>query len=394
MTEEDCFQLTDDIRGQTGVVWSMQPLEVAKSFVIEVAMHFGSNDGPAKNGTNTSDDPGADGIAFVLQNQGPATAGRLGGGLGLSGIAPSLAVEIDTFQNFGLSRDTAEDHLALVKDGALAAGLQDGPYPLASNLEDGTFHNFTFEWKSDSSTLNVHLNGTIVMNSSLVDMSGALESDLAYLGFTSSTGHSSNVHEVCIRSIRGTVFETSYPTTASTEVPTTAPTTAPTYSPSNPPFFASSPSSLPSDTSEAPSCGKAGKAGKSKGNDGSKHSDSNPGNSEKSGDDDDDRGKSGKKGRFLRRLSGDDDDDDDDDGDDGKAGTPTGKKGSECQDELEDDDDDGDDDDDSSTSPNVEDAATEEEIGFRAKTLAAASSAASVRCMVGTMAGLLACWVA
>jgi hypothetical protein len=202
-------------------------------------LYFGTNDGPGP-------DPGADGIVFVLQNQGPETVGRVGGGLGYSGIKPSLAVELDTYQN---SIDPPEDHITLLRDGSLATGVLDGPIPLPFNLEDGTWHNVTFVWLSDSMTIKVLVNDTLYLDASPVDLTGILGSSFAYLGFTSSTGTSSNVQEVCINSIRGTVYMSSAPSLAPSG------STMPSAEPSLAPSRSSQPSS-------EPSSGKGAKGGK------------------------------------------------------------------------------------------------------------------------------------
>jgi hypothetical protein len=58
--------------------------------------------------------PGADGIAFLIQAEGPRALGGWGGGLGYRGISKSVAVEFDTFQN---SPDPSSNHLAVVLAG-------------------------------------------------------------------------------------------------------------------------------------------------------------------------------------------------------------------------------------------------------------------------------------
>src|SRR5262249_20157516 len=45
--------------------------------------------------------PSADGIAFMVQGNGPTAVGSLGGGLGYQGINSSVAVKFDLFDNAG-----------------------------------------------------------------------------------------------------------------------------------------------------------------------------------------------------------------------------------------------------------------------------------------------------
>jgi hypothetical protein len=75
--------LTGDFKQQSGVVWYHSPLDITTSFTLDVAMYFGTNNGV--KGSSIS--PGADGMAFVLQNQGPNALGGQGGGMGWTGCS-------------------------------------------------------------------------------------------------------------------------------------------------------------------------------------------------------------------------------------------------------------------------------------------------------------------
>lgn len=281
-------------------------------------MYFGTNDGPGNTVTNIGGprDPGADGIGFMLQNQGPEILGSVGGGMGMGGILPSLGVEFDTYQNKVQSGDPAQDHLAIVQDGKLNTGRLDGPNPLSFNLEDGTYHDVILAWTSETGTIDVSINGTVYLSKSDLNLTELVGGNMAYLGFTSSTGGASNRHEVCVTSIKGTVFETEMPSVSPTE--SNKPSNAP-IAPSATPSGSSFPSSVPSDSpsvaspSSAPSCGKAGHA----------HSDKSAKEAPKGrrglrrlakggDDDDDDDDIGGKASKGCDEYSGDDDDDDDD----------------------------------------------------------------------------------
>jgi len=314
---DDCFQLTDDMEKQTGVVWTVDPIEIGNSFTIDAALYFGTNDG---NGI----DPGADGIALVLQSVGPHASGNAGGGIGYSGISPSLGVEFDTFKNID---EIVEDHVALV-EGNLNGGILDGPHGLIQNLEDGTYHNISFSWNSETESVTVTLDDVLVVNHTTV-MSSILDASFAYVGFTSSTGLSTNVHEVCIKSIKGTLHSSESPSVSAipSMFPSNVPTPHPSSTPSSSAIPSQEPSNFPSITvlpslkpsarpsgsnspSSAPSC--AGKKGKKSGG----------------GDDydDDDVTRQKKKGKKLHVLGWDchGRDDDDDDDDDGSYSVPGG----------------------------------------------------------------------
>ena len=71
-----------------------------------------------------SNDGGADGMAFVLQNL-DTGQGSTGGGLGYGGgapISPSMAIEFDTWYNGGtdpaaVAPPSTDDHIAFVENG-------------------------------------------------------------------------------------------------------------------------------------------------------------------------------------------------------------------------------------------------------------------------------------
>jgi Bacterial lectin len=207
--DNDCYQLTDEIgQKQVGAVWAARTLDVTKSFTIEAALYFGTIDGVSGTKRNI----GADGIALVIQNEGPYAIGGKGGGMGWSGISPSIGVKFDTYQNNITSGDLAGDHIALIRDGKLTNGRLSPLIELGFNLEDGQFHNVTFEWDSPKQTVSVYVNGALTLTMSSIDLKSFLgKKNYAFPGFTSSTGESTNRHVVCIKSIRGEFYGTVAP---------------------------------------------------------------------------------------------------------------------------------------------------------------------------------------
>ena len=160
----------------------------------------------------------ADGLAFVIQNAAAGTAalGGGGGGIGYDGIPNSLAVEFDTFANFGPGPNhdpngnhvgvqscgtdpNSADHLATHGDSVSCnLGLNSS---LPITLADGNPHTVKIEYTSSSecdcsSTLQVTLDGTPLFAPIQVDLGTLLAlanpsdttADSAYVGFTAATG--------------------------------------------------------------------------------------------------------------------------------------------------------------------------------------------------------------
>ncbi len=132
-------------------------------------------------------DAEADGMAFVIQGQGPTALGETGGGLGYSGITPSVALKFDLYDNAGEGTDST----------GLFSG---GTYPSEPGSVDLTntpidLHSgdiFLAQLNYDGALLSVTITDTTTGLSAAqsypVDIPGLLGSDLGYVGFTGGTG--------------------------------------------------------------------------------------------------------------------------------------------------------------------------------------------------------------
>lgn len=100
--DERVIRLTDGGYRQAGSAWSLQMVDLTRSFETTFTAHLRAGK------------VGADGIAFVMQGEGPRALGGWGGGLGYRGIWRSVAVEFDIFQN---TPDPSSNHLAVTVNG-------------------------------------------------------------------------------------------------------------------------------------------------------------------------------------------------------------------------------------------------------------------------------------
>ncbi|WP_250032989.1 L-type lectin-domain containing protein [Paractinoplanes maris] len=170
------LRLTPGGYRQSGSAWSLTKLDVTRSFESEFKVylhHFR---------------PGADGIAFVVQTEGPRALGGWGGGLGYRGIEPSLAVEFDTYQN---SYDPSRNHLAVVLGGNpdYQADTAEAPIPLF-----GKPFNARVVYDAGASLLRVYIKSLSAGSTEQlvleheVNLAGHVGDTEAWIGFTASTG--------------------------------------------------------------------------------------------------------------------------------------------------------------------------------------------------------------
>lgn len=179
------FELTQNVGFQGGSSWYRRRLDMRLNFRISVDLYLGTNDN------------GADGIAFVLQNLDTGQGGT-GGGLGYGGgapIQPSIAIEFDTWFNSRGDPPGGDDHIAFILDGATGSLPAVGNVNSVDNLENGNFHSVTIYWNPDTQIFRyqfTHSNGTVTTNALSIDMINHLGTNIAFWGFTASTGGAQN----------------------------------------------------------------------------------------------------------------------------------------------------------------------------------------------------------
>lgn len=177
---------------QAGSAWAKPMIDLTKSFEsrFKVYLHHAT--------------PGADGIAFLVQTEGPRALGGWGGGLGYRGIRHSVAVEFDTFQN---APDPNDNHVAVVLDGNpdvhAAIGVPAMPlygHPFAARVV----------YDAPTTTLSVYLKPfragspeTLVLQKT-VDLAAQAGGSSAWLGFTGGTGTALSKQDIYSWTVQGT----------------------------------------------------------------------------------------------------------------------------------------------------------------------------------------------
>ena len=195
--DDSTFMLTDNLLVQSGAIWYKEDINLRKSFRVELDLFFGCSDG------------GADGITFILH---PESAIRFTGeGMGVRGLSPSFAVEMDTYQNFHLA-DAHFDHAALLANGIAhhRLGLTE-PIPLLpkkKNVENCTFYTVAFKWDAEFQIFTFEFNG-IERIRRQIDLTNLIfdGSSSVLWGLSAATGQKRNRHLVRIRQLEFTPSE-------------------------------------------------------------------------------------------------------------------------------------------------------------------------------------------
>lgn len=187
----NCYTLTDDLNNQFGSVWNVNKIDLNQSFDYKFNVNLGCRD-----------TDGADGIVFVLQPI-STSLGSLGGGLGYSGISPSIGITIDTWQNTN-DNDPAYDHIAIHRNGDINHSTSNnlaGPVQALSgsdNIEDCQWHVFRIIWNASTQTLSAQIDFKDRVQTT-IDLVNTVfgGNPMVFWGFTGSTGGSRNRQRFC-----------------------------------------------------------------------------------------------------------------------------------------------------------------------------------------------------
>ena len=145
----DCYTVTADANIQAGGIWSPNTYDLSNNFDFTFQVYLG-----------VDDVWGADGLVFVLQ-QAQTNPNNVAQNLAYSTIAPSLGVEIDTWQNAGAPfNDPASDHITILGNGDFSNVL--APSVNIPNVEDGTFHTFQVVWDAALQAMGIFLDGNFI----------------------------------------------------------------------------------------------------------------------------------------------------------------------------------------------------------------------------------------
>jgi hypothetical protein len=200
------LRVTPAIGGQAGAAYSTAGVTLGSNATFSTTFDF--------RFTNTGGIDPADGITFVLAAS-PTGLGVGGGGIGYLGVPNSVAIEFDTFNNGGV--DGSSNHVAIDTDGVLNDSNLTNLYSKANcNFTPATTHSspgcmsngdlWSVTIGYDGTNLSVSAwdrSGTfaeaapfMVYSSLPLDISSALGTNTAFVGFTSGTGAGFENHDI------------------------------------------------------------------------------------------------------------------------------------------------------------------------------------------------------
>ncbi len=149
----------------------------------------------------------ADGFTFVLSKASSGLGGA-GGGLGYQGVANSVAVEFDTYDNGEVG---GSNHVAVDVNGSLASLVTASPYGnsnchLGNHLAAGCMSNgkiwsafVNYDGTTQKLNVSVQESGSALIQlitDFSIDIAGALGTNDAFVGFTAATGSGIENHDI------------------------------------------------------------------------------------------------------------------------------------------------------------------------------------------------------
>ncbi len=203
---------------QAGAVWSSVSMSTSQDFFTTFTFRLGEG----ANGWR------ADGFAFVLAADptGLGAPERYGGSMGFEGVANTVAVEFDTFDN---GQEPSDNHVALAIDGILSNLAGANPYGTTGCdtagtpycLSNGDVWTATVGFSADAGTLSVSVrDGTAAADQVISGWAfdvGATLGKRFHMGFSAGTGGGHMAHDLLSWSVESGFA--AIPAAATAEIP-------------------------------------------------------------------------------------------------------------------------------------------------------------------------------
>lgn len=181
------LRVTPSAQGQAGSVFSTNAITLSNAYSFSTRFTFN---------INTPFNGGADGLVFVIQPNANNVGGN-GGGIGYDGIANSLGIEFDSWNNGGIDGNS-DNHVGIDTGGNINSVLRaESPFL----LDGGTDLTAWVDYNGASKTLEVRLNNSLnrpgaALLTYAVDLASVIGNPNAFVGFTSGTGAAGANHDL------------------------------------------------------------------------------------------------------------------------------------------------------------------------------------------------------
>lgn len=191
-TADNALRLTNDL-SQSGSAFLTDAISLNNQASFSTRFDFRITN---PQGISDGDGQGADGIVFVVQTV-ANTAGGAGGGIGYQGLANSVGIEFDTWNN-GSWDDNDGNHVGIDLSGNINSAVQTSVSPRMNN---GDVWTAWVDYNGATDLLEVRLSDSGIRSVSAllsynVDLETVLGSPNAFVGFTSGTGAAGGYHDI------------------------------------------------------------------------------------------------------------------------------------------------------------------------------------------------------
>ncbi|RIK83999.1 MAG: hypothetical protein DCC68_02270 [Planctomycetota bacterium] len=211
-------RIMPNINNQSGTVYLNKPVTLADDLSFSTQFEVRMNNGA---GTDCcGDNPGADGVVFMLHQdpRGAVAAGSGGGGLGVAGVAPNTVVnnptvgpavfvELDTWHggswDVAANANTNGNHIAINTSGARFSVEQSaaGAIPQWTAVSNAPTRNVWVDYDGKTDMMDVYVSETNIKPASAtisqrIDLRGIFTGNDVYLGFAGGTGGANHTAEL------------------------------------------------------------------------------------------------------------------------------------------------------------------------------------------------------
>jgi len=201
------LRLTEAAENQVSAVWLNSRADVQNGFTTSFQFQITDRGGHSPDWEEGVVNDGADGFTFTIQNAGTTAMGLYASGIGYYGIANSLSIEFDTWNNKPSYCEPNGNHIAVQSLGTAVNQPEHCPGPGSATLgiaspvldmSNGTIYNVMIAYLPGA--LSVYFNDmstpllTVAVNlGTLLDLENGRD---AFIGFTSSTGGAFENHDI------------------------------------------------------------------------------------------------------------------------------------------------------------------------------------------------------